>query len=114
MFSLLKSVARDAETEATRTDASLSDVLERAWDEAFELLLSQNSWKNALALAPSEQASELAHKTVPSPSQLTVYMNAEVLREIDGVAKAFGASPSATLNLAWLVAKRAAGPGRRK
>ncbi|MEZ4300019.1 MAG: hypothetical protein R3B70_34035 [Polyangiaceae bacterium] len=44
-----------------------------------------------------------------SPEQVSLFLHVEVLRELDGVAKAFGASPSALVNLAWLVAHRPRG-----
>ena len=106
VLSLLPDVAREMRAEAKRADSGLSEVLVQAWDAAFETLLSQKSWKAALALAPQSRITGIEHKTVSNPEQLSVFVHTEVLREIEGVAKAFGASPSATVNLAWLVARR--------
>jgi len=91
--------------EARRADTGLAEVIEAAWDSAFERLLSQKSWRAALALAPESRTSGIEFKSVDRPEQLSVFLSGDVLREIEGVAKAFGASPSATVNLAWLIAR---------
>ena len=109
VLSLLPDVAREMRAAASRADTGLSEVLQGAWDSAFEQLLSCKSWKEALALAPESRAEGIRHRSVTSPEQLAFFLHVEVLREIEGVAKAFGASPSATVNLAWLVARRPAG-----
>ncbi len=116
VLSLLPDVAKEMRAEAKRADTGLSEVIVQAWDAAFETLLSQTSWRAALALAPASRTGGIEHKTVSSPEQVAVFVHVEVLREIDGVAKAFGASPSATVNLAWLVARRRPRPtsGRRR
>jgi len=106
VYSLLPDVAREMRAEAKRLDLGLSEVLERAWDGAFELLLAQKTWRGALSLAPESRISGIEHKSVTAPEQMAFFTYSEVLREIEGVAKAFGASPSATVNLAWLVSRR--------
>jgi len=106
VLSLLPDVAAEMRALGSRTDNGLAEIIEQTWDSVFERLLSQTSWKAALALAPAGRIAGIEHKSVVSPEQLAVFLSVEVLREIDGVAKAFGASPSATVNLAWLVARR--------
>ena len=104
---LLPDVAKEMRDAASRADMSLAQVFERAWDSAFEQLLSQKGWKDALALAPASRVAGLQHRGVTAPELVGVYLHVEVLREIEGVAKAFSASPSAVVNLAWLVARKA-------
>ncbi|MFO0592548.1 MAG: SWIM zinc finger family protein [Polyangiaceae bacterium] len=106
VLSLLPEVAREMRAEASRGDGGLSEVVVQAWDAAFESLLSQSTWKGALALAAPDRIAGIEHKTVSRPEQTSLFLYVDVLREIDGVAKAFGASPSAVVNLAWLVARR--------
>jgi hypothetical protein len=115
VMSLLPHVAREMRAHASRTDKSLADVFQEAWDSVFERLLSQKGWKSALALVvPESRAAGIEHKSVSNPEQVAFFLHVEVLREIEGVAKAFGASPSAVVNLAWLAAQRPlAPPGRR-
>jgi hypothetical protein len=108
VLSLLPDVASEMRAEATRADSGLAEVLEAAWDSTFETLLTQKSWRAALSLAPTSRVRGIEHKSVTSPEQVSFYLSVEVLREIEGVARAFGASPSATVNLAWLVARRKA------
>lgn len=115
VMSLLPHVAREMRAQASRTDKSLADVFQEAWDSVFERLLSQKGWRGALALVvPQSRADGIEHKSVSNPEQVSLFLHVEVLREIEGVAKAFGASPSAVVNLAWLAAQRPlAPPGRR-
>jgi hypothetical protein len=115
VMSLLPHVAREMRAHASRTDKSLADVFQEAWDSVFERLLSQKGWKSALGLVvPESRAAGIEHKSVSNPEQVAFFLHVEVLREIEGVAKAFGASPSAVVNLAWLAAQRPlAPPGRR-
>ena len=58
-------------------------------------------------LAPASRVAGIQHRGVTSPEHASVYLHVEVLREIEGVAKAFAASPSAVVNLAWLAARKA-------
>ncbi len=113
VLSLLPDVAREMRAAASRADRGLADVLQEAWDSAFEPLLSQKSWKGALGLAPESRTAGIAHRSVSNPEQVSFFLHVEVLREIEGVAKAFGASPSAVVNLAWLAARGSAPSGRR-
>lgn len=113
VLSLLPDVAREMRAVASRTDRGLADVLVEAWDSVFEQLLSQKGWKAALALAPAERTEGIAHRSVSRPEQVSFFVYVEVFREIEGVAKAFGASPSAVVNLAWLIARPAAPTGKR-
>lgn len=106
VLQLLPDVAKEIRDAALRADESLARVVERAWDAAFEQLLSQKTWREALALAPASRIAGIQLRAVTAPEHVGVYLHVEVLREIEGVAKAFGASPSAVVNLAWLVAKK--------
>lgn len=103
-FSFLADVAREIRASAGRTDKSLSDIVQTAWDVSFESLLSQKTWKGALSLAASTRTAGVAHGTVTNAERQTLFLYAEVIREVEGVAKAFDVSPSAVVNLAWLVA----------
>ncbi len=105
-FSLLPDVAKEMRAVASRSDKGLSEVFEAAWDLVFEQLLSQASWKNALALAPSSRTTGIEHKTVQNPEKNALFLHVEILKEVEGVAKAFGASPSALVNLAWIISRR--------
>lgn len=115
VLSLLPDVAREMRAAATRADRGLAEVFQDAWDTAFEQLLSQKGWRAALALAPAARTGGIQHRSVSNPEQMSFFLHVEVLREIEGVAKALGASPSAVVNLAWLIARPAppAAPGRR-
>jgi hypothetical protein len=106
ILSLLPDVVKEMRALASRNDTGLAEVIEEAWDSVFEQLLSQRSWRAALNLAPTSRIAGIEHKSVSKPEQQGVFLHVEVLREIDGVAKTFGASPSATVNLAWLIARR--------
>lgn len=110
VMSLLPDVAREMRALASRADKGLAEVVQEAWDAAFERLLSQKSWKAALALAPASRTAGIQHRSVSNPEQQSLFLHVEVLREIEGVARTFGASPSAVVNLAWLVARPAGRP----
>jgi hypothetical protein len=107
VLSFLPDVAREMRARASGKDRGLSEVFEEAWDGAFERLLSHRTWKGVLGLAPPHRTAGIEHKTVSNPEQQALFLHVEVLREIEGVAKAFGASPSAVANLAWLVGSAA-------
>ena len=73
--------------------------------KAFERLQACNGWKDAVKIADPARVEVVAGRSVASPVQQTVMLHEEVLREITLVADRFGASPSATVNLAWLIAQ---------
>ncbi|MFT3765833.1 MAG: SWIM zinc finger family protein [Minicystis sp.] len=108
VVSLAKDVAAEIRTIADDEDKGISDVVEDAWDLAFERLQACQGWKDAIKLIDPKRASAIAGRSVSDPVQQTVLLHEEVLREIALVAQRFGASPSAVVNLAWLVTRRRA------
>lgn len=112
VLSFLADAAREMRGMALADDKSLAQVFEEAWDLAFERLLAHKTWKGALGLAPPHKTTGILHKSVSNPEQVSLYLHVDIVREIEGVAKTFGASPSAVANLAWLVARTLAPRGR--
>jgi hypothetical protein len=108
VVSLAKDVLDDVRARADAEDKGISDVIEDAWDAAFERMQACQGWKDALKLVDARRAAAVAGRSVSSPVQQTVLLHEEVLREIALVADRFGASPSAVVNLAWLIARRRA------
>ena len=106
VVSLAKDVLTDVRARADAEDKGISDVIEDAWDTAFERLQECQGWKEALKLVDPRRAESVAGRSVSNPVQQSVLLHEEVLREIALVANRFGASPSAVVNLAWLVARR--------
>jgi hypothetical protein len=124
VISFAKDVLAEVRARADAEDKGISEVVEEAWDLAFERMQASKSWKDALKLVdrvghdggspalsrgPAGAAELLAGRAVSDPVQQTVMLHEAVLREIMRVADRLGASPSATVNLAWLIQKR----GRR-
>jgi hypothetical protein len=113
VVSFVKDVLAEVRARADAEDKGISEVVEDAWDLAFERLQACTSWRDAVKLAPPGRADLLAGRSVSNPVQQTVVLHDEVLREITLVATRLGASPSATVNLAWIVARaRGKGGGR--
>jgi hypothetical protein len=110
VVSFLPEVLTAAKARADAEDTGLSEVVEAAWDLAFERVQACASWKDAVKLVDPARAERLAGRSVADPVQQTVALHDEVLREIGLVAQRFGASPSAIVNLAWSVAS--GGPRR--
>ena len=106
VVSLAKDVLADVRARADVEDKGISDVIEDAWDLAFERVQACHGWKDALKLVDPRRADAIAGRSVTSPVQQSVLLHEEVLREIALVADRFGASPSAVVNLAWLIARR--------
>jgi hypothetical protein len=106
VVSFAKEVLGEVRVRSDAEDKGLSEVVEEAWDLAFERLQACKGWKDATALVGDRgRLDAIAGRSVASPVQQTVMLHEEVLREITLVADRFGASPSATINLAWLVAR---------
>ncbi|APR88033.1 hypothetical protein A7982_13382 [Minicystis rosea] len=108
VLSLAKDVSGEVAALADAQDKGISDVIEETWDLAFERIQACQGWKDALKLIDAKRASVIAGRSVMSPVQHTVLLHEEVLREIALVANRFGASPSAVVNLAWLIARKRA------
>jgi predicted nucleic acid-binding Zn finger protein len=106
VISFTKQALAEVRAQADEDDSGISEVVEGAWDDAFPRIQAAGSWKEAVKLADPKRAEALAGRSVADPAQQTVMLHEEVLREIALVADRFGASPSATVNLAWLIAKR--------
>jgi hypothetical protein len=106
VISFAKDVLTEVRARADEEDKGISEVVEDAWDQAFERLQACKGWKDAVKIADPSRVEVVAGRSVASPVQQTVMLHEEVLREITLVADRFGASPSATVNLAWLVARR--------
>jgi hypothetical protein len=109
VISFVKSILGEVTARADADDKGISEVVEGAWDLAFERLQACTSWKDAVKLVDGAQAEVLAGRSVSNPVQQTVMLHEEVLREITLVADRLGASPSATVNLAWLIQKKRRG-----
>jgi hypothetical protein len=109
VVSLAKDLHAEIAARADEEDKGISDVLQDAWDLAFERMQSAATWRDALKLVDPRRADAVAGRSVSNPVQQTVLLHEEVLREIGLLAARFGASPSAVVNLAWLVARRPAG-----
>jgi hypothetical protein len=105
VISFAKDVITEVRAQADEQDKGISEVVEDAWDLAFERMQACKSWKDAVRLADPERAFAVSGRSVSSPVQQTVMLHDEVLREVTLVADRFGASPSATINLAWLVSR---------
>ena len=105
VISFAKELLEEVRARADEEDKGLSEVVEEAWDAAFERMQACKGWKDAVALVGKGRAEVVAGRSVASPSQQTVMLHEEVLKEITLVADRFGASPSATVNLAWLIAR---------
>lgn len=108
VVSLAKDILADVRARADAEDKGISDVIEDAWDLAFPQVQACQGWKDALKLVDPKRAEAVAGRSVTNPVQQTVLLHEEVLREIALVANRFGASPSAVVNLAWLIARRRA------
>jgi len=118
VISFAKDVLAEVRALADEEDKGISEIVEEAWDLAFERLQACKSWKDAVRLADQpgsgpSRADVVAGRSVSSPVQQTVMLHDEVLREITLVASRFGASPSATVNLAWLLARPSRPPRGR-
>ncbi len=105
VISFAKDILTEVRTRADDEDKGISEVVEEAWDQAFERMQACKGWKDAVKLADPARAEAVSGRSVSSPVQQTVMLHEEVLREITLVADRFGASPSAIVNLAWLIAR---------
>lgn len=105
VISFARDVLEEVRARADQEDKGISEVVEDAWDLAFERLQACTGWRDAVKLADRAHTDAIAGRSVTNPVQQTVMLHEEVLREITLVANRFGASPSATVNLAWLVAR---------
>jgi hypothetical protein len=108
VVSLAKEIHAEIAARAEAEDKGISEVLQDGWDVAFERMQAAPTWRDALKLVDPRRADAVAGRSVQSPVQQTVLLHEEVLREIGLLAARFGASPSAVVNLAWLVARRRA------
>lgn len=106
VVSLTRVVLEEIKSHADATDRGLSEVVEEAWDLAFQRILTVPSWKKALELCDPARAKAIQFRDVESPEQLSLLIHLDVLREIALVADQLAASPSAVVNLAWLIARR--------
>ena len=106
VVSFTRTVLHDIKSEADTSDRGLSEVVEEAWDLAFQRILPVPSWKEALKLCDPARAKPIQFRSVENPEQLSLLLHLDVLREIALVADQLAASPSAVVNLAWLVARR--------
>ena len=106
VVSLTRVVLEEIKSHADATDRGLSEVVEEAWDLAFQRILTVPSWKKALELCDPARARAIQFRDVESPEQLSLLLHLDVLREIALVADQLAASPSAVVNLAWLIARR--------
>ncbi len=106
VVSLTRVVLEDIKSRADATDRGLSEVVEEAWDAAFQRICAVASWKEALKLCDPAAAKAIQFRSVESPEQLSLLLHVDVLREIGQLADQLAASPSAVVNLAWLVARR--------
>ena len=97
----------EVRARADHEDQGISAVVEGAWDLAFERLQACKGWSEAVGLCDPGRAAAVAGRSVSNPVQQAVLLHDEVLREISLVADRFGASPSAVVNLAWLVTRAA-------
>jgi hypothetical protein len=98
---ILESLAAVADAE----DKGLSQLLEEAWDRVFERIAACRTWKEALSLCAPGSTKPIEFRSVSDPEQQSLLLHADILNEIGLLAQKFGASPSAIVNLAWLVAE---------
>lgn len=108
VVSFARVVLDDVKVRADAADLGLSEVVEEAWDQAFERICAVGSWKEALKLCDPARTKAIEFRSVESPEQLSLLLHLDVLSEIALVANKLAASPSAVVNLAWLVARRKA------
>ena len=108
VVSFARVVLDDVKVRADAADLGLSEVVEEAWDLAFERICAVGSWKEALKLCDPARTKAIEFRSVESPEQLSLLLHLDVLSEIALVANKLAASPSAVVNLAWLVARRTA------
>jgi hypothetical protein len=106
VVSLTRVVLEEIKAHADATDRGLSEVVEEAWDLVFQRILTVPSWKKALELCDPARAKAIQFRSVESPEQISLLLHLDVLREIALVADQLAASPSAVVNLAWLIARR--------
>lgn len=106
VVSLTRDVLEDVKRRASAEDKGLSQIVEEAWDLAFSRLVAVGSWKEALRLADAARVKSIEFRSVEDPQQQSLLLHSEVLREIGLISEKFGASPSAVVNLAWLVGRR--------
>jgi hypothetical protein len=106
VVSFTADVLDEAKRRASTEDRGLSEIVEEAWDLAFERLVAVSSWKEALRMVDAARARPIEFRAVESPKQQSLLLDGEILREIARVAGRLGASPSAVVNLAWLIARR--------
>ena len=106
VVSLTRAVLDEIKAHADATDRGLSEVVEEAWDLVFQRILTVPSWKEALKLCDPARARPIQFRSVENPEQLSLLLHLDVLREIALVADQLAASPSAVVNLAWLIARR--------
>jgi hypothetical protein len=106
VVSFTPDVLDEIKRSAGAEERGLSQVVEEAWDLAFERLAAMSSWKEGLRIVDPVRARPIEFRAVEDPKQQSLLLHDEVLREISRVAERLGASPSAVVNLAWLIARR--------
>lgn len=106
VVSFASAVLGDVKARADAADTGLSEVVEEAWDLAFPRICAVASWKEALKLCDPARTKAIEFRSVESPNPLSLLLHLDVLREIALVADQLKASPSAVVNLAFLVARR--------
>ncbi len=106
IVSITADVLADMKSRAKAEDRSLSEVMELAWDIAFERIVEAGSWRAALNLCDPAKIKLIEFRSVEDPRQQELVLHADVLREAERLAEDYKASTSAVLNLAWLVARR--------
>jgi SWIM zinc finger len=106
VVSFTGAVIEEVKARAVAEDRGLSEVVEEAWDLAFERICAVSSWKEALRLCDPARAKAIELRSVAGPEQQSLLLHVDVLREISLVAEKLGSSPSAVVNLAWLCARR--------
>jgi hypothetical protein len=90
---------------ASAEDRGLSQVVEDAWDLVFERLAGFGSWNEAMRKVDPARAKPFTFRGVEAPVQQSLLLHAEILRELARISDKLGASPSAVLNLAWLISR---------
>jgi hypothetical protein len=103
VFTLAREVAASLEARATTERRDAQALLVEAWDASSARIQAAKSWNDAVALAP--RAGELLANGFVAPPLVSreTGLHPSVLAEIGKIAHQLGASPSAVLNLAWLL-----------
>ncbi|MEO7328176.1 MAG: SWIM zinc finger family protein [Minicystis sp.] len=104
VISLNRGILTELGIVSDAEDKGLSQLLEEAWDQVFERVAACRTWKEALSLCKPGSTKPIDFRSVSDPEQQSLLLHADVLSEIALLAEKFSASPSAIVNLAWLVA----------